>query len=227
MKVIRGGIYKVSNAWKKYNDALLDHRPVIVIQCNEEFVYGVLMGALPREAKHKNALYFECEVSGKRYISLCACDTVHKIPIRYIKDNLGYISIPTLWEICDRTQEYITFEKEMIEDSDLNVDREKSYILHAKIDDLIEGKDQILYQMDELKDINVKEFKIVRDYKESDEKEKKTIYRLKNFICIIISGLVTTIIVNITTLIISKKPGNTGISRDIRTEFTTDLLLSD
>ena len=34
-------------------------------------------------------------------------------------------------------------------------------------------------------------------------------------------------IVLITTLIISKKPGNTGISRDIRTEFTTDLLLSD
>ena len=32
---------------------------------------------------------------------------------------------------------------------------------------------------------------------------------------------------NPTTLIISKKPGNTGISRDIRTEFTTDLLLSD
>ena len=30
-----------------------------------------------------------------------------------------------------------------------------------------------------------------------------------------------------TTLIISKKPGNTGFSRDIRTEFTTDLLLSD
>ena len=51
MKVIRGGIYKVSNAWKKYNDALLDHRPVIVIQCNEEFVYGVLMGALPRNIK--------------------------------------------------------------------------------------------------------------------------------------------------------------------------------
>jgi len=34
-------------------------------------------------------------------------------------------------------------------------------------------------------------------------------------------------IFTITTLIISKKPGNTGISRDIRTEFTTDLLLSD
>ena len=33
--------------------------------------------------------------------------------------------------------------------------------------------------------------------------------------------------INGTTLIISKKPGNTGISRDIRTEFTTDLLLSD
>ena len=33
--------------------------------------------------------------------------------------------------------------------------------------------------------------------------------------------------VQLTTLIISKKPGNTGISRDIRTEFTTDLLLSD
>jgi len=30
----------------------------------------------------------------------------------------------------------------------------------------------------------------------------------------------------ITTLIISKNPGNTGIPRDIRTEFTTDLLLS-
>lgn len=35
------------------------------------------------------------------------------------------------------------------------------------------------------------------------------------------------IIFHLTTLIISKKPGNTGISRDIRTEFTTDLLLSD
>lgn len=34
-------------------------------------------------------------------------------------------------------------------------------------------------------------------------------------------------VVTRTTLIISKKPGNTGISRDIRTEFTTDLLLSD
>ena len=33
--------------------------------------------------------------------------------------------------------------------------------------------------------------------------------------------------IQITTLIISKKPGNTGISRNIRTEFTTDLLLSD
>ena len=37
----------------------------------------------------------------------------------------------------------------------------------------------------------------------------------------------TYYIINQTTLIISKKPGNTGISRDIRTEFTTDLLLSD
>lgn len=36
-----------------------------------------------------------------------------------------------------------------------------------------------------------------------------------------------SLIVHLTTLIISKKPGNTGISRDIRTEFTTDLLLSD
>ena len=36
-----------------------------------------------------------------------------------------------------------------------------------------------------------------------------------------------SLIVIQTTLIISKKPGNTGISRDIRTEFTTDLLLSD
>ena len=51
MKVIRGGIYKVSKAWKKYNDALLDHRPVIVIQCNEEFVYGVLMGSKIKNGK--------------------------------------------------------------------------------------------------------------------------------------------------------------------------------
>ncbi len=35
------------------------------------------------------------------------------------------------------------------------------------------------------------------------------------------------LIIHKTTLIISKKPGNTGFSRDIRTEFTTDLLLSD
>lgn len=42
----------------------------------------------------------------------------------------------------------------------------------------------------------------------------------------IISGILSFIF-GITTLIISKKPGNTGISRDIRTEFTTDLLLSD
>lgn len=41
------------------------------------------------------------------------------------------------------------------------------------------------------------------------------------------ASITTTIILSITTLIISKKPGNTGISRDIRTEFTTDLLLSD
>ena len=38
---------------------------------------------------------------------------------------------------------------------------------------------------------------------------------------------IVALIVYITTLIISKKPGNTGFSRDIRTEFTTDLLLSD
>ena len=38
---------------------------------------------------------------------------------------------------------------------------------------------------------------------------------------------VQLLFVMVTTLIISKKPGNTGISRDIRTEFTTDLLLSD
>ena len=38
---------------------------------------------------------------------------------------------------------------------------------------------------------------------------------------------VCAFVIMITTLIISKKPGNTGISRDIRTEFTTDLLLSD
>ena len=40
-------------------------------------------------------------------------------------------------------------------------------------------------------------------------------------------NLLLAFVFYITTLIISKKPGNTGISRDIRTEFTTDLLLSD
>ena len=43
----------------------------------------------------------------------------------------------------------------------------------------------------------------------------------------IIAQSIASMFVSITTLIISKKPGNTGISRDIRTEFTTDLLLSD
>lgn len=43
----------------------------------------------------------------------------------------------------------------------------------------------------------------------------------------IILAVENTVILIRTTLIISKKPGNTGISRDIRTEFTTDLLLSD
>lgn len=47
-------------------------------------------------------------------------------------------------------------------------------------------------------------------------------------ICLGISfGISGSLIFSKTTLIISKKPGNTGISRDIRTEFTTDLLLSD
>ena len=46
-------------------------------------------------------------------------------------------------------------------------------------------------------------------------------------ILIILLLIATCYIFNLTTLIISKKPGNTGISRDIRTEFTTDLLLSD
>ena len=43
--------------------------------------------------------------------------------------------------------------------------------------------------------------------------------------CVLQEDFTTSI--RTTTLIISKKPGNTGISRDIRTEFTTDLLLSD
>ena len=49
------------------------------------------------------------------------------------------------------------------------------------------------------------------------------------FLCLSSGSICVLIIVFvvITTLIISKKPGNTGISRDIRTEFTTDLLLSD
>ena len=50
----------------------------------------------------------------------------------------------------------------------------------------------------------------------------------KGLIRFLIEVIVMTVLIVIrTTLIISKKPGNTGISRDIRTEFTTDLLLSD
>lgn len=45
--------------------------------------------------------------------------------------------------------------------------------------------------------------------------------------CITVSMCYIGTLIIRTTLIISKKPGNTGISRDIRTEFTTDLLLSD
>ena len=47
------------------------------------------------------------------------------------------------------------------------------------------------------------------------------------FTVIVALAVSTMLIIILTTLIISKKPGNTGISRDIRTEFTTDLLLSD
>ena len=56
---------------------------------------------------------------------------------------------------------------------------------------------------------------------------KKTLYTFLvwNFL-LFVAGL-SDIVFTITTLIISKKPRNTGISRDIRTEFTTDLLLSD
>ena len=48
-----------------------------------------------------------------------------------------------------------------------------------------------------------------------------------NEVLAVSNGLIIYKMFLITTLIISKKPGNTGISRDIRTEFTTDLLLSD
>ncbi|UQT38297.1 hypothetical protein M5E83_05225 [Bifidobacterium adolescentis] len=54
--------------------------------------------------------------------------------------------------------------------------------------------------------------------KDEENEPKRTPHAAK-YQCIIMFML--------TTLIISKKPGNTGISRDIRTEFTTDLLLSD
>lgn len=60
-----------------------------------------------------------------------------------------------------------------------------------------------------------------------DKKLKKFPYlqkHTKNFLSFLHTQTSTF---NGTTLIISKKPGNTGISRDIRTEFTTDLLLSD
>ena len=53
--------------------------------------------------------------------------------------------------------------------------------------------------------------------------KKKIEVKILNWLC----QFLWILIVVSTTLIISKKPGNTGISRDIRTEFTTDLLLSD
>ena len=69
-------------------------------------------------------------------------------------------------------------------------------------------------------------------YTELDNSEFMEEMNMKNYkilskaiLAICLFGIILTI--NITTLIISKKPGNTGISRDIRTEFTTDLLLSD
>ena len=69
-------------------------------------------------------------------------------------------------------------------------------------------------------------------YRKSEFKKHK--YFLKSIhglwiLPIVIINLIVPLFnfLQITTLIISKKPGNTGISRDIRTEFTTDLLLSD
>ena len=56
---------------------------------------------------------------------------------------------------------------------------------------------------------------------------KKMNSSTKQLILLIFNSVLTIATFVITTLIISKKPGNTGISRDIRTEFTTDLLLSD
>ena len=58
-------------------------------------------------------------------------------------------------------------------------------------------------------------------------KVKDNIWALREYFAVSLSRLASTITIITTTLIISKKPGNTGISRDIRTEFTTDLLLSD
>ena len=59
----------------------------------------------------------------------------------------------------------------------------------------------------------------------SDPMPVSSCTRMQHFLLFILCRLY--VIVILTTLIISKKPGNTGISRDIRTEFTTDLLLSD
>lgn len=52
-------------------------------------------------------------------------------------------------------------------------------------------------------------------------------YAKKQILLSEVKSKMSYFIYQIKTLIISKKPGNTGISRDIRTEFTTDLLLSD
>lgn len=56
------------------------------------------------------------------------------------------------------------------------------------------------------------------------QRSKKLAVKVQEFAAI---KTLVDLLLDITTLIISKKPGNTGISRDIRTEFTTDLLLSD
>lgn len=75
--------------------------------------------------------------------------------------------------------------------------------------------------------IRVTELELDLLKKKKEQTGKNTTEILKS--AIYFTGVDETFVDNliITTLIISKKPGNTGFSRDIRTEFTTDLLLSD
>lgn len=93
-----------------------------------------------------------------------------------------------------------------------NIENESKHRNDMEIDFIISNNSRLKYKMFPI------EVKSGKQYKTTSLDNFREKYRER---------IGESYIIKITTLIISKKPGNTGISRDIRTEFTTDLLLSD